>query len=324
MPAHSLTESLDNLYVTTWQHMKKTAIDNIFDATPFWMWLRSKGKLVEKVGGRRITETLEYAKNDRVKWITKGGVVSLNDQELLTLAYYEWRYLVAPLVRFGVDDHQNRGKTKIMDLMNAKLNNAKNSLTDELETRLFAGDGASANAISGLQHLVQDDPTSSTEVGGINQSTHLWWRNKTDSLSGSSFATNGVDAMRSMYNTVSQNRQQDTPDIILTGQTVFEYYEDTILDKLHIENKKFADLGFNSLSFKGVPVVWSPSCGLRMYFLNTRFLSACYDPGLFFDMTEWKPIPEQVNDKAAQIISALQLTTNRRRVHGVIHTIDTA
>ena len=42
-----------------------------------------------------------------------------------------------------------------------------------------------------------------------------------------------------------------------------------------------------------------------------------------FDMTEWKAIPDQVNDRAAQVILAGELVTGRRRVHGVLHGIDT-
>jgi hypothetical protein len=61
-----------------------------------------------------------------------------------------------------------------------------------------------------------------------------------------------------------------------------------------------------------------------MYFLNTKYLKLVKDPGLFMDMTPWKDIPEQVNDRIAQIISALAFTTNRRRAHGVIFNIDTA
>lgn len=37
-----------------------------------------------------------------------------------------------------------------------------------------------------------------------------------------------------------------------------------------------------------------------------------------------KPIPDQVNDRAAQIVTAGALTVSRRRCHGVMHTIDTA
>ena len=61
----------------------------------------------------------------------------------------------------------------------------------------------------------------------------------------------------------------------------------------------------------------------RMYFLNTRFLKFIYDPMLFFDMTRWKDIPGQINDRTAQIILAGNLVSNRRRTHGVMFGIDT-
>lgn len=324
MAVHSLTEAIDNLYTSTWQHMKGTAIDNIFDATPFWFWMRDKGRFETQTGGRHILEPIEYAKNDGVKFLGKGGTVSLNDREFLTEAFYDWRYIVAPLVRFGVDDQVNRGKTKIMSLVNSKLSNAENSLIDTLETTLFAGAGAAGGAFDGLQHLVQDDPTASSVVGLINQSTNTWWRNKTNNMTGVSFATSGVDRMRTMLNDVTNNRLKDRSDIIVTAQTPFEYYEDAAFTKLEIRDTRLAELGFDNQVFKGIPMVWSPACSQRMYFLNTRFLRVVYDPSMWFDMTEWKPIPDQVNDRAAQIASAITTTTSRRRVQGVIYNIDTA
>lgn len=324
MPVYSLTEAIDNLYTSTWQHMKGGAVDNIFDATPFWFWMKDKGKLRTQSGGRHILEPLEYAKNDGVKFLGKGGTVSLNDREFLTEALYDWRYLVAPLVRFGVDDQVNRGKTKILSLVNAKLSNAENSLIDTLETTLFAGAGAAGGAFDGLQHLVQDDPTSSTVVGSINQNTNSWWQNQLHDLTGVSFATSGVDEMRTLLNECTNNRLKDRPDILLSGQVPYEYYEDAALAKLEIQNTKLAEMGFDHQTFKGIPMVWSPACSTRIYFLNTTFLSFVYDPAMFFDMTEWKPIPEQVNDRAAQIATACTTTTSRRRVQGVLHTINTA
>ncbi|KKL92145.1 hypothetical protein LCGC14_1887570, partial [marine sediment metagenome] len=75
---------------------------------------------------------------------------------------------------------------------------------------------------------------------------------------------------------------------------------------------------------KGIPMIWSPACSDEtMYFLNTTFLSFVYDPAMFFDMTAWKPIPEQVNDRAAQIATACTTTTSRRRVQGVLFSINT-
>ncbi len=320
---NNLTEVLDNLYTTTWKHIKTQLADNIFDATPLLAWMRSNGRIQNQVGGRSIEEPVVYRKNERVKWLTKGGTVDLNDQEFMTETKWDWKYQAVPIVRFGVDDHKNRAKMQLINYVRAKIENAQLSLEDDIETTLFA-DVSTVDSLDGLQHLVQDDPTSSTSVGGINQSDDTWWANKTDNETGNSFATLGEDAMRTMYNNVSQNKKNDMPDIIVTGQTVFEYYEDAIFGKHTFDSRKVTDMGFDNLMFKQTPVVWSPSCGTKMYFLNTRYLRLVKDPGLFFDMTPWKDIPNQVNDRAAQIISALAFTTNRRRVQGVIHTINTA
>lgn len=319
----TLSEALDNLYTTTWQNMKGTSRDQIFDASPFWFWLRDKGKLKSVSGGRFITEPLQYDKNDNVSWISKGDAVSLNDYEFLTIAKYDWKYLVGSIVRFGVDDQQNRGKNSIMNLMNSKMENTKNSLISELETRLAAVGGIS-NQIFGLQTLVTDDPTASTSIGEINQSTYTWWANKATDMTGESFATYGVTRMRTLLNNTSNNLRMDRPDIIVSGQTPYEYYEDNVLDHYRVTNNKLADMGFQNQTFKGIPMIWTPSIGTRMYFLNTEYLQFQYDPMMNFDMTEWKPIPDQVNDRAAQIVLAGAFTTSRRRCQGVLHTIDTA
>ncbi len=322
--ARTLTEALDNLYTTTWQNMKDTVRDQIFDASPFWFWLKEKGKLKSVAGGRYLTEPLQYDKNDNVTWIGKGGTVSLNDYEFLTTAKYDWKYLAASIVRFGVDDQQNRGKNQIINLMNSKLENTKNSIISALESRLFAG-AATDDGIDGLQHLVADDPTASASIGDIDQSTYSWWRNQSTNMTGVSFATNGIANMRTMLNNTMNNLKMDAPDIILTGQTPYEWYEDENLDYYRTYDRKLADMGFQNLAFKGIPMIWSPSCAdTRMYFLNTNFISFTYDPMMFFDMTEWKPIPDQPNDRAAQIMLAGAFTISRRRCQGVIYNIDTA
>lgn len=321
--ALTLTENLDNLYTTTWEHRKGQAHDNIFTATPFWFWLKQKGKFRTEQGGRFIMEPLEYAKNDSISWITKGDAVSLNDFEFLTESKWDWRYLVGSIVRFGVDDQQNRGKAAIMKLMTRKMDNLENSMVDALETDLF--DTQSGNSIEGLQNLVPDDEDGSEDAGDIDPSEYSWFRNNATNMTGLSFSVYGVSKMRTMLNDCMNNRMQDRPDIIVTGQTPYEYYEDETMEQKQIVNKTLGDAGFQNIEFKGIPMIWSPACAnTRMYFLNTNFLYFVYDPMLNFDMTEWKPIPDQVNDRAAQIVLACAFIVTRKLCQGVLHTIDTA
>lgn len=330
MPALTLTEYLDNLYTTTWQNMQAEVADNIFAATPLWFWLKDGGRLVPENGGRFLTEPLEYDKNDTVTWIGKGGTVSLNDYEFLTVAKYDWKYLVASMVRFGQDDQQNRGKNMIINFMNSKTENTKQALISELESALFAASGTGAgpggsNRFDGLQLQVPDDPTvTGSTLGGIDPSVYTWWQSKTGDLTGKSFATYGVSTLRTLINDCSKNRSQDRPDIIVSGQAQYEFYEDGLLSYYRISDNKLGDAGFENLKFKGVPWIWSPSCTGRIYALNTKFIKVKYDPMMFFTMTEWKPIPNQVNDRAAQIVSAMSMVMARRLCHGVIKGATTA
>jgi len=321
--ALTLTEQLDNLYTTTWEHRKSQSHDNIFTATHFWFWMKTKGKFKTEEGGRFVEEPLEYAKNDNIMWYTKGDSVSLNNHEFLTQSIWYWKYMVGSLVRFGVDDQMNRGKAAIMKLMNKTLDNMENSLIDYAETALFAAQ--SGDSIYGLQDLVPDSPSGSNDAGAVDPATYTWFRNQATTMTGLSFSVYGISYMRTMLNNCSENRTQDRPDIIVTGQTPYEYYEDEVMEQKQIVNKALGDAGFTNIEFKGIPMIYSPACAAtRMYFLNTNYLYVTYDPMMNFDMTEWKPIPDQVNDRAAQIIFAWMFQVTRRLCQGVLHTIDTA
>ena len=336
--ALSYTQFLDNLYTTTWQARMAGVADNVFAATPFWFWMKDKGRMRPQRGGRFIEENLEYAANNNITWVAKVSTVDLSDFEFLTVAQFQWRYLAASIVRFGVDDQQNSGKAKILELAKSKIDNTENALITEFETRLCGGPGtqtagtttASAPAFDGLQCLVADNPTTNSGgdgimIGGIDSSNALytWWQNQYKNMTGVSFATSGVSYMRTMLNNCMNNRREDRPDILVSDQTTYEYYENAVLAYLRIQNTKLADVGFENQTFKNIPMVWTPSMANHLYFLNTRFLTLTYDPAMYFDMTEWKPIPDQINDRAAQIITAATLTTNRRRVQGVISNINT-
>jgi len=327
--ANQFTQALDDLYTTTWQKRLPGVFDNIFTAAPFWFWMKDKGKLRPVRGGRFLETNLEYGQNTTVQWIARGGTVAMNDFKFLTVAQYQWRYLVANILRFGVDEQQNSGDSRIIDWVNAKLNNTEESLTSTLESTLAAGSGAAtlpAASIDGLQFLVPDFAniaSSSFNAGGIDPSVYTWWQNQAIDMTGLSFAVNGIDRMRHLLNLCMNNRRMDAPDIILSDMNSYELYEATVSAAYRVSNNRLADMGFDNQSYKRIPMVWSPAITERMYFLNTRFIEFVYDPGYFFDMTEWKAIPNQVNDRAAQVELACSFMTNRRRVLGVLSTIDT-
>jgi hypothetical protein len=322
----SFTQALDDFYTTTWQKRLPGVFDNIFQSAAFWYWLKDKGKIRPIRGGRFLEVNLQYGKNTTTQWITRGGTVAMNDFKFLTVGQYNWRYLVANILRFWIDEQQNSSDSKIIDWVNAKLDNTEEALVDNLETALAGGAGSATNQIDGLQFLVPDAAnvaSASFNAGGIDPSVYTWWQNQAITMAGLSFAINGIANMRHLLNLCMNNRRMDAPDIILSDMLSYEYYEDAVLPMLRIGNTKLADAGFENQTFKRIPMVWTPAITARMYYLNTRFIEFIYDPSAFFDMTDWKPIPDQVDDRAAQVKLACSFVTSRRRVLGVLDTINT-
>jgi hypothetical protein len=130
--------------------------------------------------------------------------------------------------------------------------------------------------------------------------------------------------MRTFYNDCSKGQASDVPDMIVTTQTVAEYYEDEVQEQKTIVNQTSGDAMMISVTFKGIPVVWSSQCPTGyMYFLNSKYISLESDPDINMTMTEWKTIPNQL-DRVAQIVWKGNLVASRRASLGVITSITTA
>lgn len=326
--ALNYTEQLDTLYTTTFQLRRKRIIDQIFTATPFWYMLSKKGKKRTESGGRWIEIPLQYAKNETVQFFGKGGTISINDTQPLTVARWNWKYLAGSIVRYFVDDQRNRGQTAVLNLMNAKIDNLQSSLIDKLETSLFSdGSGDNGLAIDGLGNIISTSTTGT--VGGIDRSTYSWWRNQATSMTAKSASIYLRSYMSTMFNNCGSQGEGVTrfPDLIVTDQTTYEYYESECLEisRINIGDKNLADLGFGDLAYKGRPMTWSPAAtAQRMYFLNTNFIEWVADPIANFDMTDWKAIVDQPNDRVAQIVAVGNVVTSNCKRLGLLYLIDTA
>jgi len=320
MSVQTRTELLDDLYTTTLNNRSKEVVDQVFTATPLTLWLQKKGGIkLDGTGGRYIEVPLSYAVNETVKSLGKGDTISLSDTSILTVAQYTWKYLAGSIVRYMVDDAQNKSKQQILNWINHKIDNLKLSLSQSIEEMLFGdGTGSDNKAIEGLQNLVSASPSSALTVGNIPQSTTTWWRNKQKTATGSAGAYLLTD-MRTMLNDCSNGQGAMMPSILVTTQTVYELYQEEATDQKQIVNKTLGDAEFQNIEFAGRPVVWSANCPSGyMYFLNEKFLQFCVDPDMYFAPTTWKEIPNQVEDRVMQILCKMNMIVSRRKSLGVL------
>ena len=321
----NLTEKLDTLYSTTWQLMREEVVDNIFKATPFWFWLSSRNRIRRESGGRWIGAQTMYSKNSTVASLGPGGTVDISPQNIHTTAKYDWKWIAGSIVRLYSEDHQNKGQQAIMNLLESKTKNLQLSMIDIFESQAFAdGSGNGGLDLLGLASLVKDDPTTNPasppgNVGGIDSAANSWWRNqaRTYSVAGMPSGDVGIAFnMRKLYNACSVGN--DHPTLGITDTTQYETYEASLMNVLRILDKEFGDIGFEALKYKGMALTFSPSApATKLYMLNERYLEFVIEESADFDMTDWKPIPAQL-DRVAQVVTQGNLVTTNRRMQGVL------
>lgn len=325
----SRTETIDDMFVSTYQKSQKSIQDQVFNPqnSALWAMLRAKGGLQSQTGGDYIKIDLEIGQNTNIQALAKGGTVSLQDFEFLDQARYQWKYYDIPIVRFWQDDQQNRGPAQVLNMIQAKIRNTIRTYAELLETKLFVSNSDTLE-FAGLQNLIADDPTASADVGEIDSSVHTWWRNNTvdfstyiASGSGSSGAVDdtdwlveGVGLMREMV----QDCLGKT-SLIVTSQHMFNLMQDDMLSYFQWDGRLAADLGLptNTPMFDGIPVTWSSKCANRMYFLDMDSIAFYYDPMDFMTLGDWLAIPNQPKDRVAHVTLVGSFIVKERRSQGV-------
>lgn len=317
MTTPSWTETVDTFFTTTWSYRKEKATEQHFQKTPFLYWMREKDRIQNLSGYRRIEIPLEYGDNETIKWVGKGDTVPMTDSEILTMAYEEWKYVAASIVRYWQDDQQNRSKAALMNLADVKYGAAERTLMQEFERVLFA-DGTGTNEPNGLQNLVSATPTTGT-VHGLDRATYSWFRNQTRAASGA-FSLYGVSDMRKTLNDILVYEGAEKDDIvIISNQDIFELYEDECFEIKQLSNTMLADAGFDTLEFKGRPMMWSPQApDSLMYFIHTAYIKLVCDEAYWLNMTDWKTIPDQPNDRVSQITAVFNMVCSRPIVQNVL------
>lgn len=307
----SLTQTIDNAFLTTWYDIRPVAIDNILAATPVWALLNAVGALKTQEGSEFITRTIRYGQ-DTATAIRKGDLLPVGEVELETMAIWKFRALAAKVQRDLFDDQKNRGPSKIKDFVGLKLQGARDALEQKFETALFTAQDSTETTSKEFQSLHDIVPPSSGRTsgtyGGIARPSgytagsngveeasagNTWWGPKYLPGVLASIEDDLVDDMKKLYNSIHNN--QVPPNLILWTQAMHEIYESFALDASQIvkdEATMLADLGFEVLRFKGKPCVWTPNMTANhAMFLTTDFMEFVYDPSYWFAATDWKPIP---------------------------------
>ena len=299
--------NFDNLLTTTLANYRKTLTDNVFTARPLTYALMDKGRIRMLNGGTKIVEPLIYGQNSTVGSYSGYDSIALTPQEGISAAEFEWRQYAASISISGIEEAKNNGEQEIINLLEAKIMQAEESMRESFNQMFFAdGTGNGGKDWNGLGNLVESGNT----VGGIDSNTYTWWKSYEDN---DAVALSLAD-MSTAYNSVSVGN--DHPDVLLTTQTLFEKYEALLQPNLRYTDTKTADAGFQNLLFKAAPVMYDVHCTAgTFYFLNSKYITLVGHSDKWFSQTSFIS-PEDTDARYALIMCYGNLTVRNRAKQG--------
>ena len=299
--------NFDNLLTTTLANYRKTLTDNVFTARPLTYTLMEKGRIRMLNGGTKVVEPLIYGLNDTVGSYSGYDSIALTPQTGISAAEFEWRQYAASISISGIEEAKNNGDAEIINLLEAKIMQAEESMREGFNTMFFSdGTGNSSKDWNGLDNLVDNTGT----VGNIDSSTYTWWKSYKESTAGALT----LAQMATAYNSVSVGN--DHPDTLLTTQTLFEKYESLLQPQLRYTDTKTADAGFQNLLFKAAPVMYDTGCTAgTFFFLNSKYLTLVGHSDKWFSQTSFIS-PEDTDARYALIMCYGNLTVRNRAKQG--------
>jgi len=295
--------------------------DDVYDSSALLkIMLKDKRVLLE--GGRKVVQPLKYGKSTAAGTYDKYDTFDMTPFDKLTAAEWTWGHYYSTAVISGTEEAENMGKARVINLLQAKFDEASMALKEAIANDIYSG-SSSGKGIVGLSTAVDNSAT----YGGISVSDFSGWASGVDTTAHTE--ANMKDSTSSSYVlTLLQNAFRSAthlgqkPNLVITTLKIWDIIE-TVIQRDTNYNKSttsgrtklIGELGYNVLEFRGVPIIADEMAPDNyMYVLNTNFMNLKVHPSFNFKFTGWKPAYNQ-DAKAGIILFHAQLTLSNRRMH---------
>lgn len=275
-------------------------VDQINIAHPLYKRLDSKKK--NWSGGlQNVVEQLRYTNDSNFQSYWGPSEVTFNNKRTIDQAKFAWGncfdgfemdedQLAQSGIKMTTDKSAVASDAELIQLTNVLEENNETLMKgfeNGLDLALHRTNSNDENLPPGLDHLIQTDPSVSSVVGTINQSTSTWWRNyaamnlNPDDL---------INEMEIAWRECTRYGGQ-TPDFILVGSDFLDAYREqagltinrNVFNGGNTKGGVSLDAAVTAVYFKNVELVWDPAMDLldeedspaipwakRCYFINTN------------------------------------------------------
>src|SRR5262245_20544226 len=292
--------TVNQLIATTINNYHTTLADNVANSNAVTALLKQGNRIRVIEGGKAIACPLSYAE-ETFAWYSGLQVLSRAAKETISEADYSPANAVASVTLSGPDLAKNRGRERILNLLESKLTNAETTMSNNI-TKAIYSNGALANSFVGLAAMVA--PAGGGIVGGIDSGTWTFWKNQFTSASRGSGLTYAVlkTAMNALW--MKLIRGTEHPDLIAADGETYSTYESGLQENQRYADARLGALGFETLKYKQAAITFdSGATGISdgtgagttpgAYFLNTKYLKLEVYSGRNFESLD---LPDQSPD----------------------------
>lgn len=320
---------LDELIATTFDKVKPVLADQITNDLPLLAWLNLKTRVTED-GGLTIRRPVMFAFNDTVGSYSGYDLIDTTPQDGFGYVEYPWKQYAGSVTISGRDERLNMGSSRIINLLQGKVEQLRVSVEDAFNVMLWADvttEGNSGKDFLSIPSIVGDGTTTGatgkTTLGGIDNDAdgQAWWRSQVrDGLDLTTL--DGVRGLGTVRNNLRISKSK--PDLLIGDQSAYEAYEALAAPNIRFQVTSLAELGFDSVAFKGAEFVFDDDAPAdEVYFLNSQHLEFVKHSACWANMGEFKS-PVNQDAKTALVLFMGELITDCRRAHGRIINVVSA
>jgi hypothetical protein len=297
-------------------------------------------------GGERYRCTLMYALSP-AEPLGSFGTVNVNPPDGITSAFFDWTQTAAAISLSDMEEFKTNGSESVKSILKARSMQALAGVEDLFAKALLQGQGAidgtsittarynaadGASFILPLPLLIAYDPTTSTTIGGVNQSTNSWWQNQTTASTATTLAgyLHELDTMWVKCGRGGGGGNAN-PDFLVGDEQSFLSYKKALRLIARLPDYKKGDIPFENVEFHGqpfmpdelVPDVYTGSTTVTagsVFFCNSAYMGVVYDRKANFSTGSSVRPENQLASTALLTWRGTQWVSNRRKL-GVVGNI---
>lgn len=252
--------NISDIIATTIEFRSGDIADNVLDNNALLAYLKAHGNVKKVSGGSSIMEELSFAENGNAAWYSGADTLSVAAQDVISGASYPLAQCAVPVVINGLEQLQNAGKERIIDLAEARLAVGEKTMVNLISAAVYSdGTGFGGKQMLGLGLFVPVTPSTGT-VGGINRATYPFWRSVISAPGAGVITAANVNLyMNDVW--AQLQRGKDHPKLIVMDNGFWKLYVAYLQEKQRFAGQETGKLGFPTVMYQDADVVLDGGIG---------------------------------------------------------------